>query len=107
MTFEIFNSHTMKYLKSEISKTNIKNYSKMNKGSLIELMLINIDRFEHIKHKKSDTHKMSDGTVMSGKSHNDKSVIVEEALPITKKIKLEKSDKPVKRKIKLAKKANE
>lgn len=50
---------------------------------------------------------MADGTVMSGKSHNDKSVIVEDALPITKKIKLAKSDKPVKRKIKLAKKANE
>lgn len=29
---------------------------------------------------------MADGTVMSGKSHNDKSVIVEDALPITKKI---------------------
>ena len=46
---EILNSHPVSNLKFEISKTNIKGYSKMKKGELIKLMLKNKDRFKHIK----------------------------------------------------------
>ena len=46
---EILKSHPVSNLKFEISKTNIKGYSKMKKGELIKLMLKNKDRFKHIK----------------------------------------------------------
>ena len=42
-------SHPVTTLKKEISKTNIKGYSKMKKPEVVELMLKNKDRFHHIK----------------------------------------------------------
>ena len=42
-------SHPIANLKKEISKTNIKGYSKMKKPEVVELMLKNKDRFHHIK----------------------------------------------------------
>ena len=42
-------------LKKEVSKTNIKGYSKMKKSELIDLMVKNKDKFSHLnpkKHKK-------------------------------------------------------
>lgn len=53
---QILESHSVSYLKKEISKTNVKGYSKMKKNEVINLMLKNPDRFKHIKHKK-DTPK--------------------------------------------------
>ena len=53
LTSDILNSHPVKTLKSEISKTNIKGYSKLRKNEIIELMLKNKERFNHIK-KKGD-----------------------------------------------------
>jgi hypothetical protein len=51
LTSDILNSHPVKTLKSEISKTNIKGYSKLRKNEIIELMLKNKERFNHIKKK--------------------------------------------------------
>ena len=46
---EILNSHPVANLKKEISKTNIKNYSKLKKAELVSLMMKHKDRFDHIK----------------------------------------------------------
>ncbi len=47
---EILESHSASALKAEIRKSNIKGYSKMTKGELVNLMLKHKDRFSHIKH---------------------------------------------------------
>ena len=49
---DVLNSHTVVNLKKEISKTNIKGYSKLKKADVINLMLKHKDRFSHIKHTK-------------------------------------------------------
>jgi len=46
---DIFESHPVAVLKQEISKTNIKGYSKMKKAEVIELMMKNKDKFSYIK----------------------------------------------------------
>ena len=46
---EILKSHPVSTLKMEISKTNIKGYSKMKKAEVIKLMLKHKERFKHIK----------------------------------------------------------
>jgi len=51
VTADILNTHSLKTLRSEISKTNIKGYSKMKKAEVVELMLKNKDRFMHIQKK--------------------------------------------------------
>ena len=56
LTLDILNSHPVSTLKKEISKTNIKGYSKMKKNEIIELMLKNKIRFNHIV-KKGDPPK--------------------------------------------------
>jgi len=55
VTADILNSHPVKTLKSEISKTNIKGYSKLRKNEIIELMLKYKSRFSHIKKKGEET----------------------------------------------------
>lgn len=50
VTAEILNSHSVSTLKKEISKTNIKGYSKMKKPEIVATMLKHKDRFSHIKH---------------------------------------------------------
>ncbi len=52
VTKEILLSHPVKTLKSEVSKTNIKGYSKMKKDEIIELMLKYKSRFSHIKKRE-------------------------------------------------------
>jgi len=49
ITREILNSHSVATLRKEISKTNIKGYSKMPKAQLVEVMMQNSPRFSHIK----------------------------------------------------------
>ena len=51
VTKEILESHPVLVLKKEISKTNIKGYSKDKKVDIIKKMLLdeNIDKFSHIK----------------------------------------------------------
>lgn len=43
-------SHKVATLKKEISKTNVKGYSKMRKAEVVALMVKNKDRFNHIRH---------------------------------------------------------
>ena len=43
-------SHPVATLKKEISKTNVKGYSKMKKNEVVSLMLKHSDRFNHIQH---------------------------------------------------------
>lgn len=50
-------SHPVATLKKEISKTNVKGYSKMKKAEVVSLMLKHSDRFNHIKHSKSEEFK--------------------------------------------------
>ena len=51
LTSDILNSHPVLTLKKEISKTNIKGYSKMKKIEIVKLMLNNKERFNHIVKK--------------------------------------------------------
>jgi hypothetical protein len=51
VTRDILNSHSVSTLKKEISKTNVKGYSKMKKAEVVDLMMKNKERFAHIKHK--------------------------------------------------------
>jgi hypothetical protein len=55
---DILNSHSVSTLKKEISKTNIKGYSKMKKNEIVNLMLKNKDRFTHIKMKDKSKAKV-------------------------------------------------
>tara|TARA_R110002126_G_scaffold51499_2_gene140768 strand:- start:6048 stop:7082 length:1035 start_codon:yes stop_codon:yes gene_type:complete len=48
---EILNSHPVGTLKKEISKTNVKGYSKMKKAEVVELMMKHKDRFGHMAMK--------------------------------------------------------
>ena len=112
---EILNSHSVGTLKKEISKTNIKGYSKMKKAEIVELMMESKEKFMHIemkekamKKKKEEkkeegTHSMPDGSVMSGESHGEDSKPVKKKEE-RKKIKLvsfDKKEEPKKKKIKL------
>jgi preprotein translocase subunit SecD len=45
----ILRSHPVATLKKEISKTNVKGYSKMRKAEVVELMLKHKEKFNHIK----------------------------------------------------------
>ena len=94
-TVEILKSHNLKELRSEVSKTNIKKYSKLKKADLIDLMMKkeHLDLFHHMELK---THKMPSGVVHTGSTHTEESVVV--PVKETKK----KKEKP-KKKIKLIK----
>ncbi len=69
----ILNSHPVSVLKKEISKTNIKGYSKMKKPELVALMMKeeNKPRFKHIKMRE-------------GKSAPAPKVVVEKKKPVEK-----------------------
>lgn len=45
----ILRSHPVATLKKEISKTNVKGYSKMRKAEVVSLMLKHKEKFLHIK----------------------------------------------------------
>jgi hypothetical protein len=64
-------SHPVATLKKEISKTNVKGYSKMKKNEVVSLMLKHSDRFNHIKHSKSEEFKKE--KIKEIMSKNDKS----------------------------------
>ena len=103
-------SMSVSALRKEISKQNVKGYSKLKKADIINLMLINSDRFMYLvkqvkkeekkeesveqklkrakellkkkqKELKKNTHKMPDGTVMTGKTHNKDSKSVKKSKP--------------------------
>jgi hypothetical protein len=49
VTKEILQSHPVSVLKKEISKSNVKGYSRMKKAEVIELMLKHKEKFSHIE----------------------------------------------------------
>ena len=57
---EILNSHPVATLKKEISKTNVKGYSKMKKNEVIELMMKTPERFAHITMKGKQPRKKAE-----------------------------------------------
>jgi hypothetical protein len=75
-TKKILESHPVSVLKKEISKTNIKGYSKMKKSEIIDLMMKpeHKDRFHHIemakpklsKKEKAKKQKEGDDFVAAG-----------------------------------------
>ena len=71
LTIDHLKRYSVAVLKKEISKSNIKGYSKMKRGDLVALMLENQDKFMYLK---QDSHVMPDGKVMSGAIHGDDSV---------------------------------
>ena len=120
LTKEILNSHTLKTLRSEIKQHNdevkVSGYSKLTKPKIVELMMEHKDKFMHIKHaekkekkapkakakapkapkakapaKPKGTHKMPDGSEMTGKVHSKDSKPVKGKSKIT--IDLEKAKK--------------
>ena len=104
LTRDILNSHSVSTLKKEISKTNVKGYSKMKKADVIDLMMKveHTDKFKHIKMAdkkerktpvkktpvKKETHKMPDGSLMSGATHSKDSVPVKPKKKVKKKLPL-------------------
>lgn len=50
-------SHSISTLRKEISKTNIKGYSKMKKAEVVALMLKHSDRFNHIQQREKVARK--------------------------------------------------
>ena len=62
--FKILKSYTITELRKEISKTNIKGYSKLKKPELIELMMQSPEKFSHLemkaKKERSEKQKAND-----------------------------------------------
>ena len=54
---EILKTYTTPELKKEISKTNLKRYSKMKKIEVINLMMKHPQKFKHIEAKKKEPKK--------------------------------------------------
>ena len=89
---DVLNSHSVANLKKEISKTNIKGYSKLKKADVINLMLKHKDRFSHIKHTKDSklvkkvtlTAERKKELLKKDKERRDKSA-VKKVPPLTEK----------------------
>jgi len=94
VTADILNSHNLKTLRSEISKTNIKGYSKMKKAEVVSLMLKSKDKFMHIEMKDKKQKKQAEPK----KERKEIKVTTFKEETKKKKIKL------IKKKIKLIKK---
>ena len=54
----ILRSHPVSTLKKEISKTNIKGYSKMKKTEVVELMIKHKKKFGHIKFNSDKKYEL-------------------------------------------------
>tara|TARA_R110000765_G_scaffold67344_1_gene130143 strand:- start:379 stop:765 length:387 start_codon:yes stop_codon:yes gene_type:complete len=92
----ILESHSVATLKKEISKSNVKGYSKMKKAEIIELMMEHKEKFSHIKMaekkerkkpekkeekkpEEKETHEMPDGAIHTGETHTKDSKVVKKA----------------------------
>jgi len=83
----ILESHPVSVLKKEISKTNIKGYSKMKKDEVVKLMLKYESRFKHIKMAEKKPVKKA---VKAVKKEEKKEVKKKEDKKKTKKERMEK-----------------
>ena len=66
---DILNSHPVAMLKQEISKTNIRGYSRMRKAEVIELMIKNKERFSYIKFNE-DKKERDEEKILENKKKN-------------------------------------
>jgi len=91
----ILESHPVTVLKKEISKTNIKGYSKMKKDEVVKLMLKHESRFKHIKmaEKKPVVKKVVKAVKKEEKKEVKKEVKKEDKKEVKKK-----PTKPIKKK---------
>ncbi len=86
ITKEILESHPVTVLKKEISKTNIKGYSKMKKSEIVSLMLKpeHSKRFSHIK-KKGEAPKPEKKIVIKRTPKPEKKIVIKKKPKATKK----------------------
>ena len=89
---DILNSHPVAVLKQEISKTNIKGYSKMRKAEVVELMIKNKDKFSHIKFNE-DKKDRDEEKILEKKKKNKMKLNFLKALSKEKRNELLEKDK--------------
>ena len=89
---DILNSHPVAVLKQEISKTNIKGYSKMRKAEVVELMIKNKDKFSHIKFNE-DKKERDEEKILEKKKKNKMKLNFLKALSKEKRNELLEKDK--------------
>jgi|TARA_R110002153_G_scaffold1818_5_gene9131 hypothetical protein len=96
-TNEILNSHSVSTLKKEISKTNIKGYSKMKKAEIISLMMKpeHSKRFSHIKMKDKTVIKKEPKKETPKKEEKPKAKLGESGIGKKRK----RENKPIKKKV--------
>ena len=58
VTKEILMSHPISTLRKEVSKTNVRGYSKLKKAEIIDLMMKNKEKFAHIKTRLKPSRKL-------------------------------------------------
>ena len=92
-TKDILNSYSVIELRKEVSKTNIKGYSKMKKSEVVELMMKpnNKPKFHHIKAKTKATKPPPKKTYKFKKKEKAKPSSVGIAAVPAKKKRLEKN----------------
>lgn len=93
LTREILNSHPISTLKKEISKTNIKGYSKMKKDEVVELMMKNKERFGHIK-KAEKTKPVSKKDPKVQKIAKDFETAISKGKDVAERVRKTKDVKP-------------
>jgi len=101
---DIFESHPVSVLKKEISKTNIKGYSKMKKAEVIELMMKNKDRFSYIKMAEKKPQKKPDKKIKLKPEKKPDKKIKLKSVKKPEKVKVKPEKKPDKVKVKQEKK---
>jgi len=97
---DILNSHPVAILKQEISKTNIKGYSKMKKAEVIELMMKNEDKFSYIKmaekkERKKPEKKPEKKIKLKSVKKPDKKIKLKSVKKQEKKIKTKEDPDPI------------
>lgn len=85
----ILNTYTVKNLKNEIAKTNIKGYSKMTKSEIIEIMMKYEYKFHHLKSNekiKNSPNKYNLFVKEFSKSYNGKNLMKDASIAYKKNI---------------------
>lgn len=103
---KILKSYTITELRKEISKTNIKQYSKLKKNELIELMMKTPEKFSHLemKPKKERSEKQKANDKKLGEQAKERLAKKKEPEPV-KEPEPEPEPEPVKEEVKEVKKA--
>jgi len=98
ITKEILESHSVTVLKKELSKTNIKGYSKMKKSEVVALMLKpeHSQRFSHIV-KKGEAPKPEKKIVIKRTPKPEKKIVIKRTPKPEKKIVIKRTPKSEKK----------